>query len=846
MSNKNRGSEERVTDSLGWMDNLRNDCRYAARRLRRSPGFALAAVLTLALGIGANVAVFTVVQAVLLHPLPYPHPEQLVRVFDDLRGSNSHDIGLSAPELWDLRDRAGVFQEISAIWPTDANLTGGEKPERVEALATSTNYFTMLSARPELGRVYTANDERPGFIEGTVLSDGFWRRTFGADPSAIGKRIRLDGDLYTIIGVMPPDFRHPGRSLNSEVEVWVAAGFNAPPFPVPAQRARRMIPGAIGRLRSGLSIAQAQARLNSFSAQLSRQYPTDYPALADWGLRLVPLQEDLVGSMRTELFVLFGAVGFVLLIACVNLANLLLARSAGRQREIAVRRALGADRGRLIGQLLVENVLLSLISGGIALCALIATKAWLLTLAPAELPRLNEIGLSPRILLFAFLISILTGVVFGLLPTLQTVSDNHMVGLREGSRGSGSSKQQKNISRVLVAGEIALSLMLLIGAGLLLRSFWHLLEVRPGFEPHQIITAKIWLPFPNDPAQDVYRITEKRAAYYQEVLRRVSLLPGVEQVAVGNGASLPMSSSRKNKSSFVIEGRAAESDRVPVAEVAIVSSGYFDVLKTPLLKGRVFTESDNSTGQRVAVIDETLERQYWRASDPIGQHIQFTSRQASQVNAGNLTIVGVVGDIRSDSFDAAGAPHIYLSEPQSPAYNSVVYLRTAADPAVLSEAIRREVQAVDQSIPVFGIQTMDDVVTKNLSARRFALEVLAIFAMVAFLLACVGIYGVVAYTFSQRTSEIGLRMALGAQRSDILRIVLGEGALIVIVGVSIGLIGSLILTRFLQTMLFDIKPTDPITFGALTILLAGVALLASFIPARKASRIDPLAALRHE
>src|SRR5580700_7063482 len=364
MSNKSRESGQRVTGGLGWMENLLNDCRYAARRLRRSPGFTLAAVLTLALGIGANVAVFTVVQAVLLNPLPYSHPEQLVRVFDDLRGSNSRDIGLSAPELWDLRDRSDVFQEISAIWPTDANLTGGEKPERVEALATSTNYFTMLSARPELGRVYTANDERPGFIEGTVLSDSFWRRTFGGDPGAIGKRIRLDGDLYTIIGVMPPAFKHPGRSLDSDVEVWIAAGFNAPPFPVPAQRSRRMIPGAIGMLRPGLSIAQAQARLNSLSAQMSRQYPTDYPALADWGLRLVSLQEDLVGSMRTELFVLFGAVGFVLLIACVNLANLLLARSAGRQREIAVRRALGADRGRLIGQLLAENLLLSLISGG--------------------------------------------------------------------------------------------------------------------------------------------------------------------------------------------------------------------------------------------------------------------------------------------------------------------------------------------------------------------------------------------------------------------------------------------------------------------------------------------------
>ena len=841
----------------GWLENFLNDCRYAARRLRQSPGFALAAILTLALGIGANVAVFTVVQAILLNPLPYPHPEQLVRVFDDLRGSNSRDVGISAPELWDLRDRSDVFEDISAIYPSDGNLTGGEKPQRIELLATSTNYFTMLAARPELGRIYTVNDEQPGFVDGVVLSDGFWRRTFGADPKALGKQIRIDGDLYTVIGVMPPDFRHPGRSLAGDVDVWTAAGFSGPPWPVPAQRSQRMIPGAMGRLRPGLTIAQAQERLNIYSAQLSLQYPTDYPAPARWGLRLASLQEDLVGNMRTELFVLFGAVGFVLLIACVNLANLLLARSAGRQREIAVRRALGAGRTRLILQLLAENVLLSLISGGLALGAVVLMKTWLLSLAPPELPRQSEIALSPAVLLFAFAVSILTGLVFGLMPALETASPNEIVSLREGSRGSGTSKRQKNTSRVLVAAEVALSLVLLIGAGLLLRSFWNLLEVRPGFDPHQIVTARIWLPVPNVPAQDAYRMIEKRAAYYREVLRRVGALSGVEQAAVGSAESLPMGSKRR-KSTFVIEGRAAESERVPVAEIASVSSGYFDVLKTPLRKGRVFTEHDNSTGQRVAVINEALAREYWKDSDPIGQHIQVSSGRALQLASadsrapnrqappGNTTIVGVVGDIKTDGIDAAGTPHIYLSEPQAPSYNAVVYLRTSADPGVLGEAIRREIQAVDPTIPVFGIQTMDEVVARSLAARRFALEILGIFAIVAFLLACIGIYGVMAYAISQRTGEMGLRMALGARRGDILRVVLNEAALIVIAGVGAGLMGSLLLTRFLQTLLFDIKPTDPLTFGTLTILLAGVALLASFIPARKASRIDPLVALRHE
>jgi predicted permease len=754
-------------------------------------------------------------------------------------------VGMSAPELWDLRDRSGVFQDLSALWPTDANVTGGDHPERIEALATGTNYFGMLAARPQLGRAYTPNDEQPGFVEGIVLSDGFWRRTFGGDASALGRKIRLDSDLYTIIGVMPPEFRHPGRSLAGDVDVWLAAGFNAPPFPVPARRSRRMVPGAMGRLKPGLTLAQAQERLNAFSDQLSRQFPTDYPPPVRWTLRLVPVEEDLVGNMRTELFVLFGTVAFVLLIACVNLANLLLARATGRQREITVRRALGAGKARLVGQLLAESILLSFVSGCVALSTVVFMKSWLLTLAPADLPRVNEITLSPGVLLFAFFVSILTGVIFGLVPAVQTVRSNQLANLREWSRGSGSSRSQMRISRFLVASEIALSLVLLIGAGLLLRSFRNLLEVRPGFEPHRLMTAKIWLPFPNDPAEDAYRVTERRAAFYQEVLRRVGGLPGVEQAAVGSANSLPMNSARKNQSIFVIEGRATESEHLPVAEVASVSSGFFDVLKTPLKSGRVFTDAANSKGQQVAVINEALAHRYWQDQNPIGQQIKLLGQRVSR-GVPELTIVGVVADIRSDGFDLASAPRIYVSEPQDPAYGSVVYLRTAGDPGTLGEAIRREVQAVDPGIPVFGIRTMDDVVTKSLSARRFALELLGVFAGVAFLLASIGIYGVMANTFSRRIGEIGLRMALGAQRSDILKTVLREGAAIVVFGVAAGLIGSVMLTQFLRTLLFDIKPTDPLTFGVITAVLSAVALLACFIPAQRAIRIDPLVALRHE
>ncbi|MFZ0819147.1 MAG: ABC transporter permease [Candidatus Acidiferrales bacterium] len=829
---------------LRWLEDLLQDLRFALRMLRKNPGFAAVAILTLALGIGANVALFTVVQAILLNPLPFAHPEQLVHVYDDLRGSNASHVRMSVPEFWDLRDKSGVFENISALGANDVNLTGSDHPERIQLQVTSTSFFTLLGAQPQLGRVYTKNDEQPGFIDGVVLSDGFWRRTFGGDPGVIGKKIRLDSDLYTIIGVMPREFHQPLPVFTSETDVWTAAGLSAPPFPTPVLRSRRMLSDVMARLKLGLTIAQAQARLNSFSAALSQQYPVDYPARAGWALRLVPVQEVLVGNMRTELLVLFGAVAFVLLIACVNLANLLLARSAGRQREIAVRLALGAGRLRVIRQMLAESVLLSTVSGAVALVTVLIVKTSLLRLAPLDLPRAHEITLSPDVLLFALFASIFTGVFFGLVPALQTARPSQIADLREGSRGSGSSRHQTRISRVLVASEIALSLVLLIGAGLLLRSFWHLLEVRPGFEPHQLMTAKLWLPFPNDPAEDAYRATEKRAEFYQEVLRRVSMLPGVEQAAAGSAGSTPLVGA-PIPTPFVIESHAVDSDRAPVAAVASVSSGYFDVLKTPLIKGRVFTDADNSTAQQVVVINEAMRRRYWHDEDPIGQRIKFVSGQLRN-NAMDATIVGIVGDIKSDGLDVGAAPYIYVSMLQVPYYGSLVYLRGAGDPRGLGEEIRREVQSVDPQIPVFSIQTMEDVITKNMAGRHFALELFGAFAAVAFLLASIGIYGVMAYTFSRRVGEIGLRMALGAQRSDILKLVLGEGASIVIFGVLAGLIGSVILTRFLQTMLFDVKPTDPITFGAITILLSGVALLACLIPAQKASRVDPLVSLRHE
>jgi predicted permease len=824
------------------MNQFLQDVRYACRMLLKTPGFSLVAILTLALGIGANIAAFSIVDGVLLRPLPFTHSEQLVRVFDDLRSSNAKDVGMSVPQFWDYRDRAGVFQDIAVIWPIPANLTDVERPERIEVLATSANYFTMLGVQPALGRVFTQKDDVPGFINAVVLSDGFWHREFGGDPKAIGKSIRLDGDLYQIFGVMPAGFHHPGKTLETEEDAYIAAGYNALPFPTPPLRSVRMLPGAIARLKPGVSIAEAQARLDAFDAGLARDYATDYPAAAGWAPRLVSVQQDLTANVRAELFVLFAAVGFVLLIACVNLANLLLARAAGRHREIAVRLALGAGRGRLIAQLLTESVLLAFVSGCVALITVVALKSALLNFAPPDIPRLNEVTISPGVLCFALLVSVLTGVVFGLVPALQAASPNQISSLREGSRGSGSSKRQMRISSALVASEIALSLILLIGAGLFLRSFWQILQVRPGFNPHHVVTAQMWLAVPNDPTQDRYFAVPKRAAFMREVVRRVSALPGVEEASIGGGGSLPLVRAR-NQVAFAIEGRPADSERTPVAEFASVSPGHFHVLEIPLLSGRNFTDADDDKGQPVAVVDEAFAHQYWPGDTPIGKRIKpgfFLS------NSHWLNIIGVVGNVKSDSLESQAVPHIYLSDSQSPSYSSVVYARTAGDPGKIGDAIRREVQAVDPDVPVFAVRSLEAVVARSMAERRFALEILGFFAVIALLLASIGIYGVMAYTFSQRTHEIGIRIALGAQRQHILRMALGEGMLLVAFGLAAGLFGSLLLTQFLRSMLFAVKPTDPVTFVAIAALLSGVALLACYIPAHRATRVDPLVALREE
>ncbi|HXA08204.1 MAG TPA: ABC transporter permease [Bryobacteraceae bacterium] len=817
------------------------DLRYALRMLLKSPAFTTVAVLTLALGIGANVATFSVVYAVLLRPLPFPHPEQLVRVFDDLRGPSEQDVGMSAPELWDLQDRSGVFQEISAVAPSNSAVAGGERTVRAESLVTSPDYFALLGAQPQLGRVYSPEDAAPGFLDPVVISDGFWRRYYGSDPKIIGRKMRLDSDIYTIAGVMPPGFRHPGPTLNTDVEVWAAAGFNAAPFPVPADRSLRMLPGAIGRLKPGLSVAQAQAQLDSYISQLTRQYPVDYPAASRWAIRLIPVKEDLVGPQRTELFILFGAVGFVLLIACVNIANLLLARSSGRRREIAIRLTLGASHARLARQLLTESTLLSLLSGMVAIVTVLFLKNAILSLAPADIPRLNEVDISAGVLFFAFLISIFTGVLFGLAPALQAANPDQIENLREGGRGSGTGRRHTRLSRVLVVSEVALSIVLLAGAGLLLRSFWRVLEVRPGFNPSHLATVQIWIPISNNPANDPYSVEEKRADFLLEVYRRVSALPGLEQASISGNDTLPMNSGR-NYSVFSIQGRATESERNPVADIAVVDAQYFHTMEVPLITGRNFTVLDTYKTQPVAVIDQTLARQYWPNENPLGQQLKFAFGRGTQ----GLTIIGVAGDIKSDGFEAPSVPHIYVPLGQFAPVNAVVFLRSRGDTGNLGEAVRHEVESIDPNVPVHSISSMDQIIARSVANRRFALELLGVFAVVALLLAAIGIYGVMSYSFSQRAHEVGIRIALGAQRLDILRMALGEGMRTVVIGLASGLVTAAIMTRFFRSMLFNVAPADPITYLSVSAVLAAVALFACYIPARRATRVDPLTALREE
>ncbi len=824
------------------MNTVFHDLRYAARMLRNNLGFTLVAVLTLAFGIGANTAIFSVVNAVVLRPLPFSKPEQIVIIRDDLTSRHIENVGMSVDELKDLQERSGVFQQVSAVWPVDANLTGSDRPERIELVAVSPNYFSLLGAQAQLGRVFGPEEQQAkGFAEGVVISDGLWKRLFGSDRNVLGRKVYVDTDLYTIIGVMPPEFRHPGKTLRNDVDIWATAGFSANPFGPPV-RAQRMLPGAIGRLKDGIDINQAQAKVDGLVANLQTEFPNEYPSQAGWTARVLSAHQQLVGNVRNILYVVLAAVGLVLLIGCVNLANLMLARSSGRRREMAIRLALGASRRRLIIQLLTESLLLSFLGGALALVVLVVLLKGFVQFIPPDIPRLNEIEINLTVLGFVFLVSTITGLLFGLVPALQSSRSDVVVNLKDGSKGSGFGLATHRFRSALVVVEFALSLILMIAAGLLLRSFSRLLDVNPGFNPENVSIARVWLPVPNNPELDPYRDPLKRSGFTKELLQKVSSIPGVSNAAISSGNAVPLVGPA-NTGGFTIEGDAVTNNAVPTAQIGFVSPDYFKTIGTPLKRGRFFSDSDDRQAPQVVLIDEALAARYFNNRDPLGVRIK---RGGPQSNAPWMPIVGIVGNIKSEGFDQPDQPHLYHAIFQNPAYAMAIYLRTDVPLSTVTQSLREQVRTLDRDLPVFGERTMTQVAAESMSRRRFTMQLVGLFGILALLLAAVGIYGVIAYSVTQRTREIGIRVALGASKSAILRWVLKQGMVLTIAGVVIGLGVAFALTRWLRSLLFGVGPTDIVTFGALAALLTVVALIACYIPARRATKVEPLVALRDE
>jgi putative ABC transport system permease protein len=793
--------------------------------------------MTLALGIGANVAILTLVNAVLLQPLPFREPDRLVNVFDDLNGAGTKDAGMSVPELYDLRERSGVFEELSMVFPVSTALTGGDRAERIELLGTSPSYFEMLGAQAALGHVYRQADWLPGFLDGVVISDGLWKRQFGGDPHVIGRRIRVDEDGYTIVGVMPPQFRHPGKTLNGDVELWAASGVIAPPFPAPPIRGLRVLPGAMGRLKAGLTLEQAQQRLNAFTAQLQQTYPKDYPSQFHWSLRLEPAQSSLTGNVRPMLLVLLAAVSFILLIVCVNVASLMIARSSARTREFAIRQALGASRSRLIRHVLTESMLISLAGGAAAVVVLWLTRASLLALMPPGVPRLVEVHTDWRMILLALVLSILTGVLFGLTPALHASANDPHADLKEGGRtGGGQSLRQHRSRSALVVIEVALSVVLLVGAGLLTRSFSAMLRQQPGFEPAGLTVGQIWVPVPNNPKMNRYLTSPQRSGLARELIRQLAMLPDVRKVAVGSSSNVPFLSNVLTPAPFSFAGDSATNESDHTADFGFVSPEYFDVLGTPMERGRLFNDHDTETTHRVIVVNEAFVQKFSPAQDPVGRRLQYGGTEAD--------IIGVVGDIRGEGLDVPPPPRVYASILQSAGVSLAVFLRTGSDVRFTREELTRAVHAVDAELPVFGVRTMDDLMTGSMARRRFALFLMSAFAGLALLLAALGIYGVMAYVVGQRVQEFGIRSALGAQPRDILMLAFRPGLVLTATGAAIGLVVSVAVTRLMSNLLFGVSASDPLTFAIVPLLLGIVALAACFIPANRATRVAPIDALR--
>ncbi|MDQ3684029.1 MAG: ABC transporter permease [Acidobacteriota bacterium] len=807
------------------MKTLWQDIRYAARMLWKNPVMTFVAIVALALGVGANTAIFSVVNAVLLRPLPYEDPDRLVRLSE--HSPQVPQMSISYPNFLDWREQNQVFSGLAATQFRSLNLIGVDEPERLPGRAVSANFFDVLGVKPAAGRSFSPDEDRPGANRVAIVSHGLWQRRFGADPELIGKQLNLSGDSYTVIGVLPASYR-----FGTATDVFVPIGLRADQM---TERGNHPGIYAIARLKPGVTVEQARSELVSMATRISNQY-----GMTGNSATLTTLSELFLGDVRTPLLILLGAVGFVLLIACANVANLLLARAASRSKEIAIRTALGAGRLRIIRQLLTESVLLSLLGGAVGLLLALWGIDVLRTASIDSLPSTAEINLDGSVLIFTLLVSLLTGVIFGLAPALGASKLDLNDTLKEGGRGGTVGSARQRVRGALIVSEVALSLVLLIGAGLLIRSFVRIQDVDPGFNAENLLTMQIARAAKQDEGRQVLN-------FFNQLEERIGALPGVEAVAVSSG--LPFLGT--SDTSFAIEGRPKpEPGKQPQTMFYNTSPNYLRAMGIRLVKGRFFTAQDTQRSPLVAVIDEEFARQQFPDEDPLGKRI------AGNGDMPAIEIVGVVAHVKHFGLDAASEtikPQLYLAFNQIPdkflpqvAGRMNVVVRTASDPMSVAAAVRREVQALDRNQPIYNVSTMEQTLDQSLATQRLATTLLALFAGVALILAAVGIYGVMAYSVTQRTHEIGIRMALGAQRGDVLKLVVSQGMLLALIGVGFGLIAAFLLTRLMASLLYGVSATDPVTFAGIALLLALVALIANYIPARRATKIDPMIALRYE